>query len=189
MEDEAVTGRTTMLLRAWRGGDEGARDVLIPMVYEELRGLAARQLRRENPGHTLQATDLVHEAFLRLADANADWQDRAHFLAIAAQAMRRILVDHARARQRQKRGGGALMVTLDTGLATPAPGAVPTEMIALDQALKELEARDARKARTIELCLFAGLTAPEAAEVLAISEPTVRRDLRVGRAWLAARLA
>jgi RNA polymerase sigma-70 factor, ECF subfamily len=188
METDASAGRTTMLLHAWRDGDRAARDELIPLVYQELRRLAAGHLRRERAGHTLQATDLVHEAFLRLGGDRADWRDRAHFFAIAAQAMRRILVDHARARQRQKRGGGALMVTLDTAVAAPEAGGRAIDLVALDEALGELEGHDPRKARTVELCLFAGLTGAEAAEVLAISVPTVRRDLRMARAWLAARL-
>jgi RNA polymerase sigma factor (TIGR02999 family) len=185
---EAAAGQTTLLLHAWREGDAGARDALIPLVYEELRRLAARQLRRERRDHTLQATELVHEAFLRLAGADADWRDRAHFLAVAARAMRRVLVDHARARQRQKRSGGSLFVTLDTSVGTPKGEAQVTDIIALDRALRELEEHDPRKARAIELCLFAGLTGPEAATALGVSEPTVRRDLRMARAWLTTRL-
>ena len=146
------------LLDEWRGGDESAYDRLIPLVYADLRRLARGQLRREPAGHSLQPTVLVHEAYLRLADADVNWQNRVHFLSVAARVMRRILVERARALYTAKRGGGALRVTLTSHV--PAPSSDPVDVLSLDDALMRLEALDARQARAVELCYFGGLTYP-----------------------------
>ncbi len=170
------------LLEEWREGDTSAYDRLIPLVYQELRRLARSQLRRERPGHSLQATQLVHEAYLRLADADVDWRNRTHFLSVAARVMRRILVEHARAKRTQKRGGPGLQVTLTTHLeATPAD---PVDVLALNAALERLTGFDARQAQIVEMCYFGGLTYPEIGRMLGVSEATVDRDLRHARAWL-----
>lgn len=172
----------TRLLRQWRGGDAEALDRLAPMLYGELRRLASGQLARERRNHTLQATELVHEAFVRLMGTDVPWQDRAHFLAVAARTMRRLLVDHARGRAREKRGGGLHRVTLRPGDAVVDP---PREgIVALDDALTGLAGRDERAAAVIELHHFGGLTYDEIAEVLGVSASTVKRDLRLARAWL-----
>ena len=176
----------TQLLLEWRSGDDQALDRLIPLVYEELRRLAGRHLDRERSGHTLQPTALVHEAYARLVDADISYQDRAHFFAVASGTMRRVLVDHARFRASSKRGGGAAHVTLDDRVATEATD--PTEILALDAALEKLASVDARKAEAIQLHVFGGLTYPEIATTLAISEATVDRDLRMARAFLHAEL-
>jgi RNA polymerase sigma factor (TIGR02999 family) len=170
------------LLDDWREGDATAYDRLIPMVYDELRRLARRQLRRERPGHSLQATQLVHEAYLRLADADVDWRNRTHFLSVAARVMRRILVEHARAKRSQKRGGGDFRVTLTGEVAAP-PGD-PIDVLTLNTALERLQQFDPRQAQVVELCYFGGLTYPEIGRMLGISEATVDRDLRHARAWL-----
>jgi len=184
------TADITVLLRAWRAGDRGALDRLTPLVYGELRRLAHKFMQQERPDHTLQATALVSEAYLRLVDIRAvDWQDRAHFMAIAAQTMRRVLVDAARARAAEKRGGGlervdggASGVDLD-GL--PAPGTDRAlELCALDEALDALARMDARRAKVIELRFFGGLTVEETAEILQISPQSVMRDWKLARAWL-----
>lgn len=174
----------TRLLSAWRAsGDERLLDELVPLVYDELRELAARRLGGERPDHTLRATALVHEAYARLVDAEVDFSDRAHFFALAATTMRRILVDHARARARKKRGGGADHVTLSEELeASPER---PDELVALDDALKRLAERDERKAKVVELHFFGGMTYAETAEALGVSDATVDRDLRMAKAWLA----
>lgn len=172
---------------AWRAGDTDARDRLVSEVYPELHRLAERRLRSEEPGHTLQATALIHEAFLRLVDADVQWTSRAHFFAVAAQVMRRILVDHAKARRRVKRGGGATRVSLDEGLLV-APEREP-DLLALDEALTQLQAQDERKAAAVELHYFGGLTYDEVAEVLGISPATVHRELRMAKAWLYHELA
>lgn len=179
--DPHATPAVTHLLASWRAGDERARDQLIPVLYDELHRLAERSLRGERPNHTLQATALVHEAYLRLVGADVPWEDRAHFLAVAARVMRRILVDYARSRGRHKRGGDFARVTLDESLATPdrAP-----DILALDEALERLAAHDGRKARVVELHYFGGMRRNEVARALEISLPTVDRDLRVARAWL-----
>lgn len=177
----------TRLLSRWRAGEDGALDRLVPLVYDELRALAGRRLRSEHPGHTLQSTELVHEAFARLVDADVEWQDRAHFLAIAARTMRQVLVDHARHRSRKKRGGGVAPVTFDEAFVPTADNA--DTLLALDEAMDRLAERDARKAEVIELHIFGGLTYAETAEALGISEATVDRDLRMARAWLTAALA
>jgi RNA polymerase sigma-70 factor, ECF subfamily len=176
------SGRVIELLREWRQGDAGAGDRLVPFVYAELRRLARGQLRRERAEHSLQPTALVHEAYLRLVRADVDWQDRTHFLSVAARVMRRILVEHARARGAQKRGGDEPHVTL-TG-PIPAPDSDPIAVLVLDEAMTRLHAFDARQAEIVELCYFGGLTCPEVGEALGISEATVHRDLRHARAWL-----
>lgn len=158
---------------------------LLPLIYDDLRRLAGSQLRRERADHTLQPTDLVHEAYERLADqSRVDWRGRAHFLAVAAQVMRRLLVDHARQRGRRKRGGGAQRVTLG-GIAAPADADLDLEeLIALDRALTRLAALDEREARVVELRYFGGLTTGEIASVLDVSERTVLGDWAFARAWL-----
>jgi RNA polymerase sigma factor (TIGR02999 family) len=183
MDPKTVTG----LLHAWREGDAAALDQLIPLVYDDLHSLAGRYLRQERPDHTLQATALINEAYLRLADAEVPWQDRNHFLAIAARTMRRILVDHAKARRRDKRGGGQTPVTLEEALVVS--GGRTADVVALDEALSELERLDHRKAQVIELHYFGGLTYREVAEVLAVSPATVDRDLRLAKSWLYTELA
>lgn len=173
----------TQLLLAWRNGDEQALAKLTPLVYDELRRLAARYLRREREGHTLQATALVNEAYLQLIDQQrVDWQNRAHFIGIAARLMRRILVDHARAHATAKRGHGAALLPLDEAKNTPGPTA--PDVIALDDALQELAKYDLRKCHLIELRYFGGLSLEEIAEVTALSVATIRRDLRMAEAWL-----
>ena len=170
------------LLEDWRAGDATAYDRLIPFVYEELRRLARSQLRRERPGHSVQATQLVHEAYLRLADADVEWRNRTHFLSVAARVMRRILVEHARSRSAQKRGGADLRVTLSPDLAVTQSD--PIDLLALNTALERLAGFDPRQAEVVELCHFGGLTYPEIGRMLGISEATVDRDLRHARAWL-----
>jgi RNA polymerase sigma factor (TIGR02999 family) len=176
-------GAVTELLRAWSGGDDGALERLTPLVEAELRRLARGYMRRERRGHTLQTTALVNEAFLRLTDTHAiGWQDRAHFLGIAARLMRRVLVDHARARGYRKRGGGVQRITLTEGLVpSPEPA---LNVIALDRALEALAAVDARKSQVIELRFFGGLSVEETAEVLHVSSDTVKRDWRLAKLWL-----
>lgn len=173
----------TRLLHAWSAGDDRALDALLPRVDAELRRLAGAYMARERRGHTLQTTALVHEAFLRLTDARAvQWQDRAHFVGIAARLMRRVLVDHARTRQARKRGGGACTVAFDEAMAvTHAPS---VDVLALDHALEALHATDARKARVIELRMFGGLSVREVATLLDVSTDTVKRDWRLAKLWL-----
>jgi len=172
----------TELLHRWREGDQKALDELTPLLYDELRRLASGQLWRERKNHTLQATEVVHEAFVRLVGSDVPWQDRAHFLAVAARTMRRLLVDHARGRARGKRGGDLARVTLQPGDAViEQPG---EEILALDLALSALAGRDERAASVVELHHFGGLTYDEVALVLETSPSTVKRDLRVARAWL-----
>lgn len=177
----------TRLLSQMRsqGGDEAAARVF-PLVYEQLRELAARQLRKERAGHTLQPTALVHEAFLKLQSQHeAEFESRSHMLAVAAMAMRRILVDHAERRRSQKRGGGAARKDLEHALEVPAPDtADPVDLIALDEALRALAELDERKARVVELRWFAGLSVEEVAEVLATSPATIKRDWEFARVWL-----
>ena len=173
----------TELLQAWSGGDDDAFERLMPLVEAELRRLARAYMRRERRGHTLQTTALMNEAFLRLTDARrVSWQDRAHFLGISARLMRRILVDHARHRGYQKRGGGAQRVTLHEGLVVSADPAL--DVVALDGALDALAKVDLRKSRTIELRFFGGLSVEETAEVLQVSPDTVKRDWRLAKLWL-----
>ncbi len=173
----------TRLLVAWGNGDQAALDELLPLVYQELHRLAARQLGRERGGHTLQTTALVHEAYLRLIDQKeTQWRNRAHFFAIAAQMMRRILVDHARARHYQKRGGGAQQAPLDEALEVSAERAA--EVVALDDALTALARFDERKSKLVELRFFGGLSIEETAEVLGVSPGTVKRDWTLAKTWL-----
>jgi RNA polymerase sigma factor (TIGR02999 family) len=172
----------SQLLLAWRGGDQTALDRLLPLVYAELHQLARRHMRAERPDHTLQTTALVHEAYLRLCGAEVAWEGRVHFLAVAAQAMRRILVDHARTRARAKRGGTADRLSFDAVLAA-SPGR-PPDVIALDEAMERLSTLDERKARVVELHYFGGLTYDETAAALGVSAATVDRDLRLAKAWL-----
>jgi len=188
MESAASSEEITRLLQAWGGGDTAALESLTPLVYAELRRMARRSMRRENPGHTLQPTALVNEAYLRLVDiAQVRWQDRAHFFAVAAQTMRRILVDGARARVAGKRGGGAVHVNLDESIdAMPDRG---SQLVALDDALEALARLDPRKAKVIEMRFFGGLSVEETAEVLKISPETVMRDWKMARAWLMRELA
>jgi RNA polymerase sigma factor (TIGR02999 family) len=178
----------TELLQAWSQGDVAARDRLFPLVYQELRRRASDRLRRERPGHTLQATALVHEAYLRLLGQRApSWQNRNQFFAIASQMMRRILVDHARARRASKRQGQRIRLELNEEVASAGPREV--DLIALDQALNDLTALDPRQGRMVELRFFAGLSHEEVAEVLDLSPATVKREWRVARAWLFQRVA
>jgi len=173
----------TQLLVDWSNGDQAALERLLPLVNAELRRLAGHYMRRESPGHTLQTSALVNEAYLRLIDQkNVQWQNRAHFFGIAAQLMRRILIDHARKAHYQKRGGGAIQVSLDEAAAVTEARAA--ELLAVDQALEKLTAMDARKGRIVELRFFGGLTEEETAEVLGISSPTVQREWRAAKAWL-----
>ena len=177
-EPQAVTG----LLRRWREGDKDALDQLMPLVYDELRRLAGHYLRDESEGHTLQATELVNEAYLRLVDLEVPWQDRAHFFAISARLLRRILVDHAKSRGRAKRGGGQRPLPLDEALAA-TPESNPA-ILALDDALEGLARLDARKGRIVELHYFGGMTYDEMAEALGVSAAAVHRELRLAKAWL-----
>lgn len=172
----------SQLLLAWREGDASALARLIPLVYQELHALARRYLRDERPDHTLQTTALIHEAYLRLCGADVAWEGRVHFLAVAAQTMRRILVDHARSRARAKRGGGEAPITLDDALVASPDR--PDALLALDEALQRLSALDERKGRAVELHYFGGLTYDETAAALDISAATVDRELRMAKAWL-----
>ena len=186
MEGVVQPGReeVTDFLRAWSGGDQNALDRMIPIVYKELHRLAHRHIRRERPGHSLQTTALVNEAYLRLVDyTRMQWQDRAHFFAVSAQLMRRILVGHAR-RHNLKRGAGVLHVTLDEAAIAVAGAGRASDLVALDDALNALARFDQRKVRVVEMRFFGGLSLEETAEVLRVSAVTVRRDLRTARAWL-----
>jgi len=177
--DQGVTG----LLQAWGAGDSAALDRLLPVVYDELHRQAQRHLRRETPGHTLQTTALVHEAYLRLVDQRqAHWQNRSQFFGIAAQLMRRILVDHARRHHAAKRGGSAIPVPLEEGEMAAAESGV--DLVALDDALNRLAALDPQQARVVELRYFTGLGIEETAQALGISPATVKRDWAMARAWL-----
>jgi RNA polymerase sigma factor (TIGR02999 family) len=178
----------TALLLSWRHGDAEALDHLVPLVYDELRRVARRHLRREQPGHALQATALVHEVYLRLVDVERlTLQNRTHFFAVAAKLMRQILVDHARRQHAGKRGGGATMVSLEG--VSPAAQPPSVDVLALDQALKALSAIDARQGGVVELRFFAGLDIDEAAEALGISAATVEREWALAKAWLYRRLS
>jgi RNA polymerase sigma factor (TIGR02999 family) len=173
----------TQLLLAWSHGDRAALDRLIPLVERELHRLAHLHMRRERAGHTLQTTALVNEAYVRLVDASrVEWQDRAHFFAVSANLMRRILVDFARMRQYQKRGGGAVMITLDED-EIPSPQPAP-DIVALDAALEQLAVLDPRAAKIVELRFFGGLTVEEAAEVVSLSPRTIKREWAAAKAWL-----
>lgn len=175
------------LLRDWRDGDTTALDRMVPIIYAELRRLARGQLRRDPAARSLQPTVLVHEAYLQLLGARVDWQDRTHFLSVAARVMRRVLVQRARARQAGIRGGGDVRVTLTASVA--APHEDPVGILDLDRALERLQAVDGRQARVVELCYFGGLTYSEIADLVGVSEATVDRDLRHARAWLKRALA
>jgi len=183
------TTSVTHLLKAWSGGDQEALGDLTPKVYLELRRMAAKYMRKERLGDSLQATALVHEVFLRLVEVdNVTWQDRAHFFAVSASMMRRILVDRARAKHMAKRGHGAVHVNFDEAPEI-ASRSRDREMVAIDDALNELAEIDPRKARVIELRFFAGLSVEETAEVLEISPQSVMRDWKMARAWLLNELA
>ena len=172
----------TRLLQQWRGGDSTAFDALLPLIYNELRRLAGRCLYSERPGHTLRATALVHEAYLRLVDADINWQDRAHFYAISARVMRRILVEYARAHTRHKRGCGQIHVPLDDAVVVgPEAAAIVTD---LDDALQRLAVIDPRRSDIVQLLFFGGLTYEETAAALNISSATVHRELKLAKAWL-----
>jgi RNA polymerase sigma factor (TIGR02999 family) len=173
----------TALLGEWSRGNSNALNRLVPLVYAELRRIATRQLRRERVGHTLQPTAVVHEAYLRLVDQrHVDWQNRAHFFGVAAQVMRRILVDHARRRSASKRGEGVRCVSIDAAKDVQASNEIP--ILALDSALDRLEKVDADLARIVELRAFGGMTIEEAAHLLKVSPSTAKRDWRTAKAWL-----
>jgi RNA polymerase sigma-70 factor (ECF subfamily) len=182
MSDRADPESTvTGLLHAWSGGDRAALDELIPLVHKQLRQLARRHLARERPGHTMQPTALVNEAYIRLVrERGMAWRDRAHFLAVAAQLMRFILVDHARRHRYKKRGGGTPTVALDIDVEDPRPAGI----LAIDGALDDLAKIDERKARVVEMRVFGGLSVAESAQLLGVSPETVTRDWRFARAWL-----
>jgi len=172
----------TQLLLKWRNGDSSALNKLMPVVYEELRRMAKRYMAAERPGHTLQTTALINEAYIRLIDhRDMSWQNRAHFFAVAAQAMRRVLVDHARTRKAAKRGGGAPKASLEEAATIPER---PEELIALDRALSDLSVIDPRKSKVVELIFFGGLSVKETAAVLGVSPVTVMREWRAAKAWL-----
>jgi RNA polymerase sigma-70 factor, ECF subfamily len=173
----------TQLLANWSQGDKTALDQLVPLVYPELRRAAKRHMNLEGPGQTLQTSALINEAYLKLVDQqNVEWQNRAHFFAVAAQVMRHILVDHARTRHRAKRGGGAPRVPLDEAATLTAQRA--SELIALDEALRDLATLDERRSQIIELRFFGGLSLDETAELMNISPSTVQREWRAAKAWL-----
>ena len=183
----AGTGVVTDLLRAWDGGDLVARDHLMQVVYDELRRRAAAYLRRERIEHTLQPTALVHEAYLRLiGQQHIVWQNRAHFFGVAAQMMRRILVDHAKGQRRRKRFGGAVRVTLDDRVGAVSPR--DCDMLALDRALEELMAVDPQQGRIVELRYFGGLSEAQVADVLGVSRSTVTREWQIAKGWLFRRI-
>src|SRR5436190_22181451 len=176
----------TQLLRSWRNGDANAAENLVPLVYDRLRRIAGSHLRHERPGHTLAATALVHEAYLRLADAGLNFEDRAHFFAVASTAMRRVLVDHAKHHNRQRRGGGALRADFEEALVVAnEPNPV---ILDIDEALNQLAKFDERKVRVVELTFFGGLTTAAVADAIGVSEPTIKRELRMARAWIRTQL-
>jgi RNA polymerase sigma factor (TIGR02999 family) len=178
----SVPGDVTELLQAWSHGEAAALDKLLPLVYGDLRRRARRYMARERPGHSLETTDLIHEAYLRLvASKPVDWRSRAHFFALSARLMRQILVDHARSRAYGKRGGGRRQVTFDEALVC---GELDWDLVELDEALSALAAMDVRKGRVVELRFFGGLSALETAEVLEVSAQTVLRDWRLSKVWL-----
>ena len=180
----AAPGEVTRLLLAWNAGDQAALEKLMPLVYGELRQLAERHFRKERRGHTLQPTAVVHEAYFRLIDqTRVTWKNRGHFLAIASQAMRRILIDHARGRGAEKRGGEVEKVTLDVAIASPEP-AREVDILALDEALERLKALDGTQAQIVELRFFGGLTIEETADVMETSPSSIKRDFRSAKAWL-----
>ena len=172
----------TLLLQQWSEGNKEALDRLMPIVHAQLRKLAAHALRGERPNHTLRATELVHEAYLKLIGSETPWQNRAHFYAVAATVLRHILVDHAKSNRRQKRGGDAEKIPLDEAVLVGPE--VSWEVVNLDEALKRLAVSDTRKSQIVELTFFGGMTLEEIAAVLNISDKTVHRELRVAKAWL-----
>ncbi len=175
----------TAMLRDWSNGDRQAQHQLFQVVYNELHRQAARHLRRENPGLSLQTTDLIHEAYLRLIDQqHVQWKNRLHFFAIAAQLMRRILVDHARSRQAAKRGGSNIRLPLDEAIATVTVPGPDLDFVALDEALNKLADIDSQQSKVVELRFFSGLSVEETAKVMSVSERTVKRDWQVAKAWL-----
>jgi RNA polymerase sigma factor (TIGR02999 family) len=176
----------TQMLLAWGEGDEAARDALIPVVYEQLRRIARQHLRRERAGHTLQTTALINEAYLRLVEQSVSWQGRNHFFGIAARLMRQILVDHARARQRLKRGENPYQISLTAADDAQEQGA---DLLALNDALETLSEVDPQRSQIVELRFFGGLTIEETAHVMRVSTPTVERGWRAARAWLQTELA
>jgi RNA polymerase sigma factor (TIGR02999 family) len=176
------SNQVTQLLIDWSKGDQAALDKLTPFVYDELHRIARHYMRRERPGHTLQTSALVNEAYLRLVDQSVPWQNRAHFLGIAARLMRQILVDHARAHKYAKRGGGAQKVSLDQ--AADLAQARASDLVALDDALNSLAAMDPHQSRIVELRFFGGLTIEETAEVVGLSHATIEREWSAARAWL-----
>lgn len=183
MKSATTTTEVTQLLCLWSGGDPAALESLMEAVYAELRRLARSYLRRERPGHTLQSTALVHEAFLRLINQkNVTWRNRAHFFGIAAHMMRRILVDHARSLQASKRGSGISLLSLDDAVAGSGPRDL--NLLVLDQALENLARLDPQQSRIVELRFFAGLSIDDTAEVLKISPATVKREWAIAKAWL-----
>ena len=185
---QSPTHEVTQLLIAWSSGDKAALDRLMPLIHQELHRLAHRYMSRERPGHTLQTTALVNEAYVRLVNRkNVHWQNRAHFFAIAAELMRTILVDHARSHAFAKRGGGARDITLDEALVVSQERAA--EVVALDEALKGLVDIDPQQSRIVELRFFGGLTIEETAEVLHLSAGTIKREWRSAKAWLYHELA
>ena len=185
--DEASPGEVTRLLQAWSAGNPRAQEDLLPLIYAELRQRAAGQLRRDRTGHTLQPTALVHEAYLRLVgQREVDWQSRMHFFSLASRMMRRVLVDHARARAAAKRPDGALRVMMDGDLASVPPRGC--DLLMLDQALSELAQLDERQSNIVELCYFGGLTEDEVAGTVSVSRSTVARELRSAKAWLHRRM-
>jgi RNA polymerase sigma-70 factor (ECF subfamily) len=179
---ELDRGQITQLLNASRGGDKAAFDALMPIVYDQLHRLASRRLAGERKGHTLRTTEIVHEAYLRLVDSDVAWSDRAHFFAISAQVMRRILIDYAKNRNRDKRGGEYEKVSLDSGIEIGSPAS--SNLLEVNQALERLSARDSRKGTIIELLVFGGLTYDEAAKTLGISAATLHRELTLAKAFL-----
>jgi RNA polymerase sigma factor (TIGR02999 family) len=184
----ASASEITQLLQAWSGGSEEALEQLIPLVNEELYRQARRYMARERAGHTLQASALINEVYLRLIDwRNVRWEDRAHFFGVAAGLMRRALVDHARRKRYAKRGGGAITVSLDPAAVASPPRSA--DLVAIDDALKSLAAFDARKSRIVELRFFGGLTVEETAEVLKVSPRTIKREWSLARAWLYSELS
>ena len=183
-----ASAQVTKLLVELSGGNRLAVDELMPLIYQELKRIAGSQLRNERPGHTLQATGLVHEAYLKLVDQReVSWQNRAHFFGVAAQAMRRILLDYAKAKHRDKRGGKMHHTSLDEALVVSRDRV--SDLVAIDEALTRLEQLDARQAKVVELRFFGGLSVEETAEAMSISAPTVKREWAMAKAWLYQELA
>jgi RNA polymerase sigma-70 factor, ECF subfamily len=176
----------TLLLHEWRAGNQEAGNRILELTYAELRQIASRNMRREREGHTLQTTAIVHEAYLRLCGAEVDWRDKSHFLAVAAQQLRRVLVDHARSARSEKRGGGHVQQML--GDFNEGGVVIDERVLAVDQALKRLELLDARAAKVVELRFFGGLSEADAAEILDISVASLKRDWKFAKTWLASQL-